>query len=395
MASDSRPRRPRRRRHGNSDRQAVALDRVRGTASVDHIADPARRRHHNQKHLTDPLYIGWQHERVRGAEDDDFIESSSRLCTNAGPRPAALGGFRAWQRQPAVARYRDRLCTFNDDIQGTAAIAIGTLLSAIGVTGVPLTEQRIAVLGAGSAGTGVCALLLRAMIDAGLSEAEARSRFYLVDRQGCWSKAWRTTILSSVVRASPRPGGQLDAGIARLDRPRRCRRQCPSDRADRNVRPAGRALAIHRANMAEHVRRPVILILSNPTERAEATPQDLDAWTEGRAIIGSGSPFPPLKRNGKDFRVDQTNNAYVYPGIGLGAMSPTRGAFPIQCSSLPREPSPRFPRRARPGCKLAAATRRNSPALVPCRACGGEAGPGRGPRRGALAGSGGGDAGER
>jgi malate dehydrogenase (oxaloacetate-decarboxylating) len=189
------------------------------------------------------------------------------------------------------------------------------------VTGVPLTEQRIAVLGAGSAGTGVCALLLRAMVDAGLSEAEARSRFYLVDRQGLLVEgmAGLQPFQASFAQVRDRVANwTLESpdwiGLADV-----VANAHPTVLIGTSGQPGALSQSIVRS-MAEHVRRPVILILSNPTERAEATPQDLDAWTEGRAIIGSGSPFPPLKRDGKDFRVDQTNNAYVYPGIGLGAI---------------------------------------------------------------------------
>jgi malate dehydrogenase (oxaloacetate-decarboxylating) len=221
-----------------------------------------------------------------------------------------------------LARYRDSLCTFNDDIQGTAAIAVGTLLSAINVTGTPLNEQRVAVFGAGSAGTGICALLLRAMIDSGLAEAEARSRFYLVDRDGLLVDSMtglqpfqapfvqKRAALSSWTLASHDRIGLGDVVV--------------------NARPtvligtSGQPHAFHEAivrAMADRVRRPVIFPLSNPTERAEATPQDLMEWTEGRAVIGTGSPFPPVERDGHTFRVDQTNNAYVYPGIGLGAIA--------------------------------------------------------------------------
>src|SRR5271163_4900375 len=139
----------------------------------------------NSVHLADPLYIGWQHERVRGAEYDDLIEIFVNTVRERWPHVLLhWEDFAIGNANRLLARYRDQLCTFNDDIQGTAAIAVGTLLCAINVTGVALTDQRVAVFGAGSAGTGICALLLRAMIDAGMSEKEARGRFYLVDRPG-------------------------------------------------------------------------------------------------------------------------------------------------------------------------------------------------------------------
>ena len=139
----------------------------------------------NQERLADPFYIGWRHERVRGADYDDFVDAFVNAVRQRWPHVLLhWEDFAIGNAGRLLARYRDRLCTFNDDIQGTAAVAVGTLLSAINVTGIPLTQQRVAVVGGGSAGTGICALMLRAMIDEGLSEAEARARFYLVDRAG-------------------------------------------------------------------------------------------------------------------------------------------------------------------------------------------------------------------
>src|SRR5208282_218884 len=139
----------------------------------------------NKEHLADPLYIGWQHERVRGDEYDELVAMFVGAVRQRWPHVLLhWEDFALRNANRLLARYRDQLCTFNDDIQGTAAIAVGTLLAAINVTGVPLDRQRIAVLGAGSAGTGICALLRRAMVDAGLPDAEAFRRFYLVDRQG-------------------------------------------------------------------------------------------------------------------------------------------------------------------------------------------------------------------
>jgi len=277
----------------------------------------------SREHLDDPQYIGWQHERMRGDAYDAFIATFVAAVRERWPHVLLhWEDFAIGNANRLLARYRDSLCTFNDDIQGTAAIAVGTLLSAINVTGTPLNEQRIAVFGAGSAGTGICALLLRAMVDAGLPEAEARSRFYLVDRDGLLVDTMtglqpfqapfvqRRAALTSWTLASPDRIGLGDVVV--------------------NARPtvligtSGQPHAFHEAvvrAMADRVRRPVIFPLSNPTERAEATPQDLMEWTEGRAVIGTGSPFPPVERDGHSFRVDQTNNAYVYPGIGLGAIA--------------------------------------------------------------------------
>src|SRR5271167_4389170 len=137
----------------------------------------------NQELLDDPLYIGWRHERVRGADYDDFVATFVDAVRARWPHVLLhWEDFAFGNANRLLAQYRDQLCSYNDDIQGTAAIAVGTILSAINVTGVPLADQRIAVLGAGSAGTGICALLLRAMVEAGVAENDARSRFYLVDR---------------------------------------------------------------------------------------------------------------------------------------------------------------------------------------------------------------------
>jgi len=277
----------------------------------------------NREHLDDPLYIGWQHERVRGAVYDEFVATFVAAVRERWPHVLLhWEDFAIGNANRLLTRYRDSLCTFNDDIQGTAAIAVGTLLSAINVTGTPLTEQRIAVFGAGSAGTGICALLLRAMTEAGLTETQARNRFYLVDRDGLLVEGM------TALQPFQAPFVQRRADLAHWT-------LATSDRIGlgdvvANAHPtvligtSGQAHAFHEAvvrAMAERVRRPIVFPLSNPTDRAEATAQDIVAWTEGRAVIGTGSPFPPIQRDGHVFRVDQTNNAYVYPGIGLGAIA--------------------------------------------------------------------------
>jgi len=271
----------------------------------------------------DPLYIGWQHERVTGQAYDDFIETFVNATIDRWPH--LLLHWEDFARQNAtrlLERYRDRLCTFNDDVQGTAAVATGTLLAALGKSGGALDQQRIAILGAGSAGCGIAHLLLGALVEAGLDPAEARRRFFLVDRDGL------------LVEGGPEPLPfqtpfvQPHAVVANwmLDRPGRI------ELLDvvRNAKPtvligvtgvAGAFSETVVREMARLVPRPVIMPLSNPTALAEAKPADLYAWTAGRAIVGVGSPFPAVVWNGRSIPVDQTNNAYIFPGIGLGVVA--------------------------------------------------------------------------
>jgi malate dehydrogenase (oxaloacetate-decarboxylating) len=277
----------------------------------------------NQDHLRDPLYIGWQHARVRGPDYDKLVAIFVEAVRARWPHVLLhWEDFAIGNANRLLARYRDALCTFNDDIQGTAAIAVGTLLSAINVTGVPLGEQRIAVLGAGSAGTGICALLLRAMIEAGATEQHARERFYLVDRSGLLVQGMTglQPFQAPFVQARDRITGWTLKTPSFIDLEDVVGNAQPTVLIGTSGQPDSFTEAIVRT-MARHVNRPVIFPLSNPTDRSEASPADLDAWTEGRAVVATGSPFPPLKRGGKEFRIDQNNNAYVYPGIGLGAIA--------------------------------------------------------------------------
>ncbi len=277
----------------------------------------------NQERLDDPLYIGWHHERVRGQAYDDFVSTFVDAVSERWPHVLLhWEDFAIGNAGRLLARYRDKLCTFNDDIQGTAAVAVGTLLSAINVTGLPLKDQRVAVVGAGSAGSGISALLLRALIEAGLSEAEAQSRFYLIDRPGllvegmAGLQSFQEPFLQKRDRIAQwtleKPGqiGLLDVAV----------NAHPTVLIGTSGQPGTFTEAAIR-EMARHVDRPVIFPLSNPTARSEATAADLLAWTDGRALIGTGSPFAPVEYRGRSIKVDQTNNAYVYPGVGLGAIA--------------------------------------------------------------------------
>jgi malate dehydrogenase (oxaloacetate-decarboxylating) len=277
----------------------------------------------NQERLTDPLYLGWRHERVRGAEYDDFVEAVVAAITRRWPHVLLQWeDFAKANATRLLDRYRDRLCTFNDDVQGTAAVAAGTLLSAVNVTGVPLTEQRIAVLGAGSAGCGIASLLLKMMAEAGLPENVAAGRFYMVDRDGLLVEGM------NAIEPFQKPFLQKRAAVENwaFDHPDKIALLDVVTNAKPTVligvsgQPGAFSEAVVRA-MARNNLRPVIFPLSNPTSRSEATPEDIEEWSEGRAVIGTGSPFPPLARSGVKFKVDQTNNSYIFPGVGLGAVA--------------------------------------------------------------------------
>ena len=261
---------------------------------------------------------------MRGEEYDEFVEEFVTAVTERWPHVLLQWeDFAKANATRLLERYRDRLCTFNDDIQGTAAVATGTLLSAIDVTGVPLTEQRIAIFGAGSAGCGIASLLMAAMVEAGV-DAKDGGAALLHGRSG--RPAARGHELDhgvpAAVRAAARRGRESwpienPARVTLLDVVRNAK---PTTLIGVSGQPGAFSEPIVRA-MAENNRRPVIFPLSNPTSRAEATPADIERWSDGRAVIGTGSPFPPLMRDGREFKVDQTNNSYIFPGVGLGVIA--------------------------------------------------------------------------
>jgi malate dehydrogenase (oxaloacetate-decarboxylating) len=277
----------------------------------------------NEERLQDPLYIGWRNKRVRGPEYDEFVDRFVSEVKRRWPHVLLQWeDFAGVNAARFLDRYRNQLCTFNDDIQGTAAVAIGTLLSAITVTGIPLVEQRIAVLGFGGAGLGISQLIASVMQDQGLSPRAAHERFYAVDRYGLLvegGKGLRQEQQPFARKRSEIAGWQASnpQEISLLD-------------VVRNAKPtlligvSGQAGAfteeVVRA-MAKNTARPIIFPLSNPTSRSEAAPQDILDWTGGRALIGTGSPFGPAKVDGREVHIDQTNNSYIFPGLALGIIS--------------------------------------------------------------------------
>lgn len=277
----------------------------------------------NDELLNDPLYVGWRHPRVRGERYDEFIDVFVSAVKARWPHVVLQWeDFAKNNALRLLERYRDHLCTFNDDVQGTAAAATGTLLAALHVTGVPITEQKICIFGAGSAGCGIANLLLRTVIESGLSASKSRQRIFMVDVNGLLLDGMRN--LSPTQMPFARSLAEV-AGWARTPAGNISLLETVT-----NVRPtvligvSGQSGAFDEKivlTMAAGTGRPVIFPLSNPSSCSEGVPADLFAWTEGRAIIGVGSPFPPIEMNGKSFNVDQVNNSYIFPGIGLGAIA--------------------------------------------------------------------------
>ena len=276
----------------------------------------------NEDRLKSPIYIGWRHHRIRGEEYDAFVDSFVKSVKKRWPHVLLQWeDFAGSNAARLLARYRSQLCTFNDDIQGTAAVAAATLLSAIQVTGVPLEQQRIVIFGFGTAGIGIANMLVQLMQDQGISKEAARNCFYAVDRCGLiteHAKDVRPEQLS-FARAEEEVRAWKSSGedISLLDVARHAKPtvligvsgQCGAFTQD-TVR-----------EMARHTLRPIIFALSNPTSCCEATPHDLVDWTEGRALIGTGSPFEPVEFRGHRVAIAQPNNSYIFPGLALGIVA--------------------------------------------------------------------------
>lgn len=276
----------------------------------------------NSKKLSDPLYAGWRSPRVDGAAYTEFVDAFVEAVRRRWPK--VLLHFEDFGKEHATAlleRTRKRMCAFNDDIQGTGAVTMAALLSACKATGRRLVDQRIAVVGAGSAGCGVSEQLVAAMVEDGLSEEKARARLYLIDREGLLRKDQESSLLP-FQRRFVQPAAQLagwkvehDWGLEDVVRNAR-----PSVLLGFSGQPGLFTEPAVRA-MAAAVERPIIFPLSNPTSRCEAQPADLMKWTDGRAIVATGGPCKPVRWKGRSIPIVQCNNAYVYPALGLGVLA--------------------------------------------------------------------------
>ncbi|TEW51431.1 NAD-dependent malic enzyme [Psychromonas sp. RZ5] len=275
----------------------------------------------NSQLLNDPMYMGWRNPRITGEEYNEFVDLFIQAVKRRWPEVLLqFEDFAQTNATPLLNKYRDQLCCFNDDIQGTAAVSVGTLIAACLNKGQKLSEQNIAFLGAGSAGCGIAEHIIRQMQREGLTEEQARKQVFMVDRYGL------LTDNMPDLQAFQSPLAQKSAAIESWDHSQSLGLEQVVKQGKITVLfgVSGQAGLFTQSvieTLCENTEQPIVLPLSNPTSRVEATPQDVTNWSKGKAIIATGSPFPNTLYEGQSFEVSQCNNSYIFPGIGLGVLA--------------------------------------------------------------------------
>ncbi|WP_434525354.1 NAD-dependent malic enzyme [Photorhabdus asymbiotica] len=276
----------------------------------------------NPQRLNDPLYMGWRHPRITGQEYDEFVDEFIQAVKRRWPNVLLqFEDFAQKNAMPLLNRYRHETCCFNDDIQGTAAVTLGSLIAASRAAGRQLKDQTVTFLGAGSAGCGIAEQIVAQMKSEGLSEEQARARIFMVDRFGLLTDKLPNLLdfQNKLVQKSDSLAewNVNSDSISLLD-------------VVRNAKPtvligvsgqSGLFTEEIIREMHKHCERPIIMPLSNPTSRVEARPEDIISWTDGAALVATGSPFHPVKYKGQEYPIAQCNNSYIFPGIGLGVIA--------------------------------------------------------------------------
>jgi malate dehydrogenase (oxaloacetate-decarboxylating) len=274
----------------------------------------------NEERLADPLYLGMRHKRVRGADYQRFVDAFVAAVKKVFPSVVLQWeDFLKENALKQLARFRDQLCTFNDDIQGTAAVTLAGLLAALRLTGRPMREQRIVFAGAGASTQGIAALLVAAFVEDGLTHEQALSRIWTTDSQGLVTRARPRLedFKAAYARPAEERGSYASADPSRITLAETVANAQPTMLIGTSATPGIFDETVVKA-MGRACERPIIFPLSNPTSKTECTPEDALRWTDGRAIVATGSPFPPVSLDGRSHRIGQCNNAFVFPGIGLG-----------------------------------------------------------------------------
>jgi malate dehydrogenase (oxaloacetate-decarboxylating) len=276
----------------------------------------------NQQLLNDPLYMGWRHPRITGDEYYDFIDQFIQAVKVRWPNVLLqFEDFAQNNATPLLNRYRDEICCFNDDIQGTAAVTLGCLMAASHAAGNKLRDQRVVFLGAGSAGCGIAEQIIAQMKSEGLSDEQARLQVFMVDRFGLLTDKLPNLLpfqSNLAQKADSLLTWQLESDtISLLDV---VRNVAPTVLIGVSGQPGLFTEQIIR-EMHQRCAQPIIMPLSNPTSRVEATPADIINWTEGAALVATGSPFPDVSYQDKIYPIAQCNNAFIFPGVGLGVIA--------------------------------------------------------------------------
>ena len=276
----------------------------------------------NPQLLKDPMYMGWRNPRVTGEEYEEFVDAFIKAVKRRWPNVLLqFEDFAQKNAMPVLNRYKDELCCFNDDIQGTAAVTLGSLIAACQASGSKLSEKRVAFLGAGSAGCGIAEQIIAQMKSEGLSDANARKRVFMIDRFGLL-----TDNMPNLVDFQ-RPLAQSLEHISHWDTAGdniSLLEVMQNAKADILIGVSGQPGLFTKEviqTMHSHCERPIVFPLSNPTSRVEATPEDIINWTDGQALVATGSPFAPVEYKGKRYEIVQCNNSYIFPGIGLGVLA--------------------------------------------------------------------------
>jgi len=276
----------------------------------------------NQQLLNDPIYMGWSQPRISGDEYYDFVDDVITAIKRRWPKALIqFEDFAQKNAMPLLEKYRDKICCFNDDIQGTAAVSVGSLLAASKAAGKQLKDQVVTFLGAGSAGCGIAEQIILQMVAEGLTDAEARARVFMVDRFGLITEN-QPNLLDFQRKLAQKAEvveqwANIDEVISLLDVVQNAK---PTVLIGVSGQPGLFTEQIIKT-LAQHCERPIVMPLSNPTSRVEAVPADIVQWTEGRALIATGSPFAPVNYQGKLYHIAQCNNSYIFPGIGLGVVA--------------------------------------------------------------------------
>ncbi len=276
----------------------------------------------NEELLNDPMYLGWRHKRITGKEYDDFIDLFVRTVRKYLPN-----AFLHWEdfgRDNArrnLERYREKFCSFNDDMQGTGAVTLAVILAGLYASGRELSQERIVFFGAGTAGTGVADQLFAAMVRQGSSPEAAAKCFYLIDQPGLLVDDMDE--LTDFQQPYARAASEVRAWKISGENPNLLdviHYAKPTILVGCSAVSGAFNEKVVRA-MSEYTDRPIILPLSNPTSRAEAHPADIYEWSQGKALVATGSPFADITYQGKKIRISQSNNAFIFPGIGLGVIA--------------------------------------------------------------------------